>query len=404
MILPQFRKENLHVENELNTIHQKYMYDFLYDQQDIYDHYNEIFEDRKNNNLINNTQINVRRPMLPLSFALENFDDILVEFTDEKDMQSLANIRWYIFNSSSSLDIDSKLGTSNYLSTQILSNNNYNHNNNSANNLNDDLYSIFSTTCSDTFSAKLIHDHQIKNSNHILCLLNSIILSLTYFCKLSINYMNKYQNKEYLYLDCYIKRYKAYVEAAISLNENLENLNVLVNYIYQILYSDYPTNPKFSIYRLMIIIWHREVTTPLCDLKQKNNILSIVLRIFKSYMSTELNKVYGCDLKKNKSKSFPPEKFLNENCLAETEKDEINLEIQSDDGIGYDLNVKSWNSGKFGKTNLYNNYNNCLLNFGLGNNFNHLNENSYYTNIGSKISIFEEIYTFDYQAKYFIEL
>jgi hypothetical protein len=369
------------------------MYDFLYDQQDIYDYYNEIFEERKNSNLINKPQINVMQPMLPLSFALENFDDILYEFTEEKDMQSLANIRWYIFNSNSNLDLDSKLGTGKSHSTQTLFNNN-NAYTSSSNCLNEDLYSIFSTTCTDTFSAKLIEEHQIKNSNHILSLLNSIILTLTYFCKLSLNYINKYQNKESLFLDSYIKRYKAYVEAAISLNENLENLNVIVNYLYQTLYSDYPSNPKFSIYRLMIIIWHREVTSPLTDLKQKNNLLNIVLKTFKSFLSAELNKAYGCDVKKNKSKSFPAENFCKELLKEEEEGDEINLDIQSDDGC-LTLSVGGCNP----TTNNFNHYNNHLLNFGLGNNF----PNCYESSCSNKISILEEIYTFDYQAKYFLE-
>lgn len=33
----------------------------------------------------------------------------------------------------------------------------------------------------------------------------------------------------------------------------LENLNVLVNYICEDLTREYPKNPKFSIYRLMVI-------------------------------------------------------------------------------------------------------------------------------------------------------
>jgi hypothetical protein len=90
------RKENLFVETPLNTNHQINMYDFIYNQQDIYDYYDEIFEDKKNNFL---TYIKIRRLDLPLVDVLQNFDDILNnEFIDEKDMYCLANIRWYSNN------------------------------------------------------------------------------------------------------------------------------------------------------------------------------------------------------------------------------------------------------------------------------------------------------------------
>jgi hypothetical protein len=71
------------------------MFDFLYDQQDIYDYYNGIFEEKQNS--IDGI-INVRQPMQLFSMTLENFDMLLPEFSEEKDMQTLANLRWYIYN------------------------------------------------------------------------------------------------------------------------------------------------------------------------------------------------------------------------------------------------------------------------------------------------------------------
>jgi hypothetical protein len=77
------------------------MYDFIYDQQDIYDFYNEIFDDRNSNSshsMICSQGINVRQPHLPFCFALESFDDILFQFNDERSMKKLANFRWYILD------------------------------------------------------------------------------------------------------------------------------------------------------------------------------------------------------------------------------------------------------------------------------------------------------------------
>jgi hypothetical protein len=67
------------------------MYDFIYDQQEIYDYYDEEFENRQNSFY---SSVRVRRPDLPLAAAIEQFDDILLQF-DEKDGYALANIRWY---------------------------------------------------------------------------------------------------------------------------------------------------------------------------------------------------------------------------------------------------------------------------------------------------------------------
>jgi len=69
------------------------MYDFLYDQQDVYDYYTEIFEVR--NNSLYKSSIPVRQDCLPFSSALENFDEIFFHFSTENEINLLANIRWY---------------------------------------------------------------------------------------------------------------------------------------------------------------------------------------------------------------------------------------------------------------------------------------------------------------------
>jgi hypothetical protein len=222
------------------------MYDFLYDQQDLFDHYDEAFE---NKNKSFGALLNVRKPELPFANALENFDDIMAEFFEEKDMLSLANLRWYICHATLDKNDDENFngfGMGNNMTSFTCT---------GANNiLNEDIFSIFSTTCTENFTARIIdiEESNGKNSNHLLSLLNSIVLTFTYFCKISLQYMIKYQHNDHLFLDCFIKRYKSYVESAIYINEQMENLNVIVNYAYETMYKDYPKNPKFSIYRLMV--------------------------------------------------------------------------------------------------------------------------------------------------------
>ena len=69
------------------------MMDFIYDQQEIFNHYDEIFESRKIGD------IEVRKPDFPFANLLGfSYDQILNEFQDENDIKALLNIRWCNFN------------------------------------------------------------------------------------------------------------------------------------------------------------------------------------------------------------------------------------------------------------------------------------------------------------------
>jgi len=70
------------------------MMDFIYDQQDIFSYYDDIFDTRKFGQ-----NIPVRKNDLPLANLLENsYDQIANEFIEESDKNSLLNIRWYNFS------------------------------------------------------------------------------------------------------------------------------------------------------------------------------------------------------------------------------------------------------------------------------------------------------------------
>jgi len=55
-----------------------------------------------------------------------------------------------------------------------------------------------------------------------------------------------------MFVNEYVKRYKSFVDTAIYMNDYLENLNVIVNYVYDILWKGFPSFPKFSILRFMV--------------------------------------------------------------------------------------------------------------------------------------------------------
>jgi hypothetical protein len=248
--------------------------------------------------------------------------------------------------------------------------------------INDDFSSIFSTAFTETQSNKLIDECQIRNNNSVLYLLNSIVLSLTYFCKLNYMMICKYSYNDGLYMDSYIKRYKNFVESAIYLNEIFENLNVLVNYLYESLFKGCPGRPKFSIYRMMIIIWNREVNNRLTDLKNDKNLINTSLRTLRKLLTTDINKSYGLDVRINKSRSAPQDLFSYQKLNFQ---DCINFESLSDDESPL---VKKINDHT-------QNYNFCnqSLGYSLGN----------LHSMESKLSVTEEVYCFDFQAKYFLE-
>jgi len=70
------------------------MMDFIYDQQELFSHYDEIFKSRKFGE-----NIPVRKNDLPFSNLLEqSYDRLVNEFTGESDKAELLKIRWYNFS------------------------------------------------------------------------------------------------------------------------------------------------------------------------------------------------------------------------------------------------------------------------------------------------------------------
>ncbi len=166
------------------------MYDFIYDQQDVYDYYTDIFEERENSKSLNPGKIEVRQPALPFAAALERFDDVLNEFIDEKNRIALGNLRWYTFTFTSPHESDNKMMIDD-----------------SAINNHDDFNSLFPSTVE-----SLLPEYQIKggctsqSQSYILSILNSLFLTFTFFCKHSYYNIMKYKSNYTLFLDTYIKR------------------------------------------------------------------------------------------------------------------------------------------------------------------------------------------------------
>ena len=253
--LPLLRKENFHVESEANTILQTYLFDFLYEQQDLYSYYDELLLPDFNPNF--ESEVIVKNSFLPLSNILKNFSMFLKNLNDNQDMfKNLSFLRWYNLSP------------------------NY-----------EDVYDI--SLCA-KLSPLVIKELQ-NNSNDLIFLLNSLFLTIIHFCKVTYLYIMIHQNNDILFLDEYNKRFKSYVEAAIHLNNYLENLNVIVNYCYDLLplnrniqNSGNLNQPKFSILRYMMITWNREVLDKINCKENDFLILEKSMNIYENFLRKEI--------------------------------------------------------------------------------------------------------------------
>lgn len=228
--LPELRKTNIYVENELNSKLQIYFLDDIFNSQDLYDFYDQIFENQFEN------KIEVRNKELPFAKYLEDYFSVK-EFISNQGMNLISKIRWYEY--------------SDLLITNI-------------------------------------------QRNDIISVMLNIYKTINHFCIFSYNYIKKYRFNETAFLNEYSKRYRHFIDVATHLNEYCENLNVLVNYLYEDLFNIKHT-PKFSILRIFLKMWHKEV---LYSLEKEEGLISKMSNVFKKYIKNDINHLAN-------SKQFP---------------------------------------------------------------------------------------------------
>jgi hypothetical protein len=116
----------------------------------------------------------------------------------------------------------------------------------------------------------------------------------------------KYENdlNDLLIMNEYIKRYKAYVDSSISMNQYLENLNVIINYVYDFTFSSRECKmnkegaPKFSIFRMMIGLWNNEVFE---KINSRISFAERITNIYENYLTKEFNKFNSNTQSKHKN-------------------------------------------------------------------------------------------------------
>jgi hypothetical protein len=214
----------------------------------LYDYYDEFLLPEFNPSF--ESDVIVKNSFLPLADSLRNFSKIFKEMNNQENIKKLSFLRWY----------------------NLIPN--YENENNKI-------------SFTDTLTPLVIAELQ-NNSNDIIFILNSLFLTIIHFCKVSYSYIMIHQNNDVIFLNEYIKRCKSYVEAAIHLNTFLENLNVLVNFSYDLLNQNSHRQPKFSVLRFMIITWNREVLEKINCKDKDFPILEKSMNMYENFLRREI--------------------------------------------------------------------------------------------------------------------
>ena len=264
------RTKNYLLENEFNTELQILLFDFLFEEKEIYDKYDEILE-RKNYDI----KIDENKKFLFNSF-IKNYKNYFIDiYNDKRKIQRLKKLRWYIL-----FDQDNLIENS--LSNSIL------FNEKTFNNLNDSfnekekevLYNKFISkdetleiktdikeNQENIISEKIIDNLLNNEENPILYLIKLISLTLIIFCKESMCYLNStYDEKNNgQIIKEYIKRFNNYIQAIKYINDQCKNLNIVMNYLDKDIIKTYPHFPKFSIFRQGLKIWYSQMSLILTE-------------------------------------------------------------------------------------------------------------------------------------------
>jgi hypothetical protein len=97
-----------------------------------------------------------------------------------------------------------------------------------------------------------------KNASYLLQLYEAISQAIAHQCSMYFEYLCSLDNI-YDVLAEYSTRWNVFVAAALELDNILEAFCQLMNKTYEKQFEHYPCYPKFSIWRLMVKIWFREV-------------------------------------------------------------------------------------------------------------------------------------------------
>ena len=299
------------LKNEINTIFQNTLFDFLYEEQELYDYYDNKFQ---------NHNYYPRNQNLPFKSFITYYKNLYLDLNSNKNKTDMfKKIRWYIFSQTpKNFGFAKNLFKSSIMMMDIDDNNDDNINNDLFNDNNYNIYNCNSINNelkeSDIDNIKesdeiIINNDFIDNlilneDNPLLYILKLLYLSISSFCKENICYLlttysNDNDNDNSSLINNYLKRFNNFVECGKIINTQCENINISTNYLYNELFNDYPKIPKFSIFRLFVKIWYKESTSFLIQ----NNNITLLNKIKHSLINIYANIIEG-DMISIKNDSF----------------------------------------------------------------------------------------------------
>ena len=293
------RKKNLILESEINTEFQILLLDYLYEEQEIYSFYDEIFEQKKygikNKNIFSNQKIYFNN-------FIQNYQKYFLDiYNDTKKINRLKKLRWYIL-----FDEDNYI--ENFYSIIYNENQNNNTNDSFTEKEQENFYNKFISndkTLSINNNIKEIEENILnekiidkllsKENNPLFYIIKLIAITAIIYCKETMRHLNIMDNlndKEKIIKE-YIKRFNNFIQAAKYINTRCQNLNVVINYLDKEILIDYPHFPKFSIFKLCLKIWFSEMCSVLindnCSILSK--IKDNLIKLFEEYINNDLNSI-----------------------------------------------------------------------------------------------------------------
>lgn len=225
---PKLRKDNCHLENNLNTQFQYCLYDYLEEEEELYTKYHDIMGTK----ITTNEEIT----NYPFSLLIEYCNHFVQNLQkNTRQLEKFTELRWYLFDSNYNIEKMQK-----------------------------DLNGCLT-------------------DNVIIFALKIIIMTLKHHCFISFKYLNSDDMKGEELLNEYSIRYTNYIQTAIEVNDKYRHLSIVVNYIYEKTKSKY-NEPRFSLLRLFMIVWNN-----CCLDKLKTKLTQSITTVFGDVIQNDLD-------------------------------------------------------------------------------------------------------------------
>ena len=411
--IPNLKSKNNILETDFLSFFQSSLLDILPKEKNLYDLYDTLF---------------LKKQYIPKKDAL--FEDLILNFKDmfykieksQKSKKQFEKLRWYFILDKINFSEDDKIDKfKNFIDFS-----------DEVDNLNDYFNEVekkaiyeeyeknknkkLSDNFEETYEKYIINDELVDKllkfeKNKFFYLIKLIYLSINIFCKSSIshllytyiNFQEKNEDSKIMLIHKYLKSFNNFVDSCTVINEKCANVNIAMNYLYKSLFEDNKNFPKFSIYRMCLKIWFKELNTHLIG---DNTLLYEINNIISSAFSENLREdLFNKMEEKTKNNSFQARSYNTERSQIFNFNTSYNL-FNSFPIMNDDITFNNF----FGSVNTYENsdrqykimskglsiicdtfsneYTAYFLNFSL------IDTNSFYDNL---------VYGFEDSIKYYIE-